>query len=109
MRIITDHIDQISELCSANGLKALFAFGSVTNDKFSTGSDVDLVVEIANTDPLGYSDSYFNLKFGLEALLQREIDLLENKRCSQSLCKRGNRAHENPCLWQLKLRLGYRI
>ena len=79
MRIITDHIDQISELCSANGVKALFAFGSVTNDKFSTGSDVDLVVEIANTDPLGYSDSYFNLKFGLEALLQREIDLLENK------------------------------
>ena len=87
MRIITDHIDQISELCSANGVKALFAFGSVTNDKFSTGSDVDLVVEIANTDPLEYSDSYFNLKFGLETLLQREIDLLENKAVRNSYVK----------------------
>jgi predicted nucleotidyltransferase len=34
-------------------------------------------VEIEKTDPLDYSDCYFNLKFELEKLFNRQIDLLE--------------------------------
>lgn len=42
-------------------------------------SDVDLLVEFAINDPIEYSDNYFDLKFELERILNRSIDLLENK------------------------------
>ncbi|HQL71115.1 MAG TPA: nucleotidyltransferase domain-containing protein [Bacteroidales bacterium] len=79
MMILNQHISQIIKLCELNTVNSLFAFGSVTTDKFSTDSDIDLVVDINDNDPISYTDKYFNLKFQLEKLLQREIDLLEEK------------------------------
>lgn len=73
------HIDQIKALCATNKVISLFAFGSVTTDRFSPESDIDLIVDIEDIDPISYSDNYFNLKFELEHLLKREIDLLEQK------------------------------
>ncbi|MDQ3193164.1 MAG: nucleotidyltransferase domain-containing protein [Bacteroidota bacterium] len=60
-------------------VKALFVFGSIATDKYRPDSDIDLIVDIEENDPISYSDSYFNLKFQLENLLQRQIDLLEQK------------------------------
>lgn len=79
MKEINQHIDQIIKLCDSNKVKSLFAFGSITTDKFKPDSDIDLVVDIDDQDPLSYSDKYFNLKFQLEQLLNRQIDLLELK------------------------------
>ncbi len=79
MKELSKHIDQIKRLCSLYKVKTLFAFGSVTTDKFRPDSDIDLVVEIEEKDPISYSESYFNFKFQLEQLLQRQIDLLEQK------------------------------
>lgn len=79
MNLLTDHITQIKEACLANQVKTLFAFGSVTNNRFKAESDVDLVVDIVETDPLIYSDYYFNLKATLEEILDRNVDLLELK------------------------------
>lgn len=79
IREIDQHIDQIKQACNNNKVRSLFAFGSVITDKFSPESDVDLVVDIDENDPLEYSDYYFNLKFELERLLNRQIDLLEQK------------------------------
>ncbi len=79
MKILNQHIDQIRRLCELNTVKTLFAFGSVTTDKFNTESDIDLVVDIEDNDPISYSDKYFNLKFQLEDILKRQIDLLEQK------------------------------
>jgi len=76
---ISQHIDQIKKLCDINKVKSLFAFGSITTDHFQPESDIDLVVDIDEKDPLSYSDNYFNLKFHLEELLKRHIDLLEQK------------------------------
>ncbi len=79
MEEISQHIDQIKKLCDINKVKSLFAFGSITTDLFQSDSDIDLVVDIDEKDPLSYSDNYFNLKFHLEELLKRQIDLLELK------------------------------
>lgn len=79
MKIISQHIDKIIQLCEINKVRTLFAFGSVTTDKFKQDSDIDLVVDIDEKDPISYSDNYFNLKFQLEKLLKRQIDLLEQK------------------------------
>ncbi|OFX21402.1 MAG: hypothetical protein A2041_07530 [Bacteroidetes bacterium GWA2_31_9b] len=79
MKIISQHIDQIVQLCELNKVRTLFAFGSVTTNRFRKDSDIDLVVDIDENDPISYSDKYFNLKFQLENLLKRQIDLLEQK------------------------------
>lgn len=79
MKEINTHIDQIKKLCAANKVKALFAFGSVTTDKFNLSSDIDLIVDIDESDPIDYSDYYFRLKSQLENLFKRHIDLLEQK------------------------------
>lgn len=79
MKIIDQHIEQINRLCEINKVRALFAFGSVTNDSFNSDSDIDLLVDIDDNDPVSYADKYFNLKFQLKEILRREIDLLEQK------------------------------
>lgn len=79
MEIIHRNIDSIKELCDKNKVKSLFAFGSVVGNSFTEQSDVDLVVDIAESDPLQYSDRYFDLKFSLEQLFGRKVDLLETR------------------------------
>ena len=70
---------EIKNLCIKNKVKTLYVFGSVLTDSFSEKSDIDLVVDIDSNDPFDYADSYFNLKFALQDLLRRRIDLLESK------------------------------
>lgn len=72
MNELKRHIDQIRKLCAANKVSSLFAFGSVLRDDFHLGSDIDLIVDIDEKDPLTYSDNYFNPKFQLEKLFQRK-------------------------------------
>ena len=72
-------IGEIRLLCQKNRVKSLYVFGSVLTDRFTDKSDIDLIVDIDSIDPLEYSDFYFNLKFALEKLLRREIDLLESR------------------------------
>jgi hypothetical protein len=72
-------IFEIRNLCQKNKVKNLYVFGSVLTNKFNDTSDIDLIVDIDSNDPLDYADNYFNLKFALEELLKRQIDLLEDK------------------------------
>ncbi len=68
---------QIFTICEVNHVKTLFVFGSVLTTQFKQNSDIDFWVDINDSDPLIYADSYFNLKFSLEDLLQKPVDLLE--------------------------------
>lgn len=79
MREIDGNISKIKTLCNDNRVVFLFAFGSVTNDNLKPDSDIDLLVDIDEKDPLKYSDYYFNVKFELEKIFNRHIDLLEKK------------------------------
>lgn len=71
--------DEIKALCKSSRVKSLFAFGSVTRDDFNENSDIDLVVDFNENDPYKYTDLYFHLKYKLEAILKRQIDLLEER------------------------------
>ncbi|MGC9367859.1 MAG: nucleotidyltransferase family protein [bacterium] len=79
MNALNQYIDQIKEACSMNRVKRLFAFGSVTRNELNDQSDIDLVVEIEDSDPISYTDHYFDLKEKLERVFERPIDLLEDK------------------------------
>lgn len=79
MSLIENHNKDILNLCKAHKVKSLFAFGSVLTDKFNSESDVDFIVDFENLDVLDYGDNYYNLKFSLENILKRSVDLLEEK------------------------------
>lgn len=79
MKEIDKHIEQIKKLCDTNKVKSLFVFGSAAKNTLKSDSDIDLVVDIDDQDPLSYSDKYFSLKFQLEKIFNRKIDLLESK------------------------------
>ena len=70
---------EIQSICESNQVKSLFAFGSVLRHDFNEQSDIDLVVDFEEKDPLKYTDLYFNFKNSLEKLLKRQIDLLEER------------------------------
>lgn len=69
----------IQQLCVSHKVKTLYAFGSVLSENFNHSSDVDLVVDFENLDIHEYADNYFDLKFSLQEVLKRPIDLLEEK------------------------------
>ena len=73
------YIDKINKLCENHKVRQLFAFGSVVDDRFTESSDIDLIVDFHIADPLDYAENYFALKFSLEKLFKRPIDLLEQK------------------------------
>ena len=76
---LESYIDKINKLCENHKVRQLFAFGSVVDERFTESSDIDLIVDFKISDPLDYAENYFALKFSLEELLKRPIDLLEQK------------------------------
>lgn len=79
MNLIENHKKNILNLCQKHKVKSLYAFGSVLTDNFNAESDIDLIVDFENLDVLDYGDNYYNLKFSLEKMLNRPVDLLEEK------------------------------
>jgi hypothetical protein len=79
MQIIEKNIDQISALCKTHKVAQLFVFGSVLNNSLKKDSDIDFLVDFTSMDISKYADNYFDLKFSLENLFGREVDLLEDK------------------------------
>lgn len=79
MNPLRKYTNEISELCTRYKVKSLYAFGSVLTDKFNKKSDIDLIVAFHPIEILDYADNYFDLKFSLEDVLKRSVDLLEEK------------------------------
>ena len=76
---LENYSTDIKILCETHKVKTLYAFGSVLSDKFTIASDIDLIVDFEPLDILDYADNYFNLKFSLEDIFKRPVDLLEEK------------------------------
>jgi uncharacterized protein len=79
MNIIDRNIESIRDLCTKHKVSRLFVFGSVLTNKLKKDSDIDLIVDFRDIDVYDYADNYFDLKFSLESLFNRDVDLLEEK------------------------------
>ncbi|MBE2272897.1 MAG: nucleotidyltransferase domain-containing protein [Flavobacteriales bacterium] len=73
------NINEIIKLCETHQVASLYVFGSVLSGKFNAESDIDFLVNFKEINLSDYADNYFNLKFSLEDLLKRNVDLLEEK------------------------------
>lgn len=69
----------IEKLCYEHNVKKLFLFGSALNEKFNNNSDIDFVVDFMEMPHELYADNYYDLKFSLESLFHRKVDLLEEQ------------------------------
>lgn len=79
MNEVERNIQSINNLCVNHSVDKLYLFGSALTGGFNEKSDIDFVVRFKNMELLQYSDNYFNLKFSLEDLLNRPVDLLEEQ------------------------------
>jgi predicted nucleotidyltransferase len=72
LAILQAHREDLRRL----GVRSLSLFGSTARDEARPESDIDLLVEFA--DPATF-DAFMDLKFYLEDLLGRRIDLVTSK------------------------------
>jgi predicted nucleotidyltransferase len=79
MNIVERNIETIQDLCKRHKVRQMFVFGSVLTNRFKINSDIDFIVDFQGVDLYDYADNYFDLKYSLELILEREVDLLEDK------------------------------
>lgn len=87
MKLIRQHEQQLYKVCQLSQVNELYVFGSILTDKFDESSDIDMLVSIASDDPIEYAEYYFYLKFELEQIFNRKIDLVEEKAIKNELFK----------------------
>jgi hypothetical protein len=64
-------------LCKNHNVKYLYAFGSATTNHFNKRlSDIDLLVEIDDPDPIERGEKLLSLWDMFELFFQRRVDLL---------------------------------
>ena len=77
---ILDKRGDVAALCRRTHARRLDLFGSASRDDFRPDrSDLDFVVAFDLLPPADYSDAFFSLKEGLEALFDRPVDLLTER------------------------------
>jgi predicted nucleotidyltransferase len=78
--MISDKVDfkskEFISLCKSHKVKELYAFGSVVNGNFTEKSDIDLLVEIDEQDPLSKGQLLLSLWNNFERYFNRRIDIL---------------------------------
>jgi predicted nucleotidyltransferase len=52
---------------------------SILTVDFNNKSDIDLIVDFKEMDVADYADNYFDLKFSLQNIFNRSVDLLEEQ------------------------------
>jgi len=68
MAVLAEHDRKIHEF----GVRRLAVFGSAARDEMNEGSDIDILVDFRKKT----FDNYIGLKFYLEKILGRKIDLV---------------------------------
>lgn len=69
------HRKDIETLCRKYGVKRLEFFGSAVMDEFDANSDIDCLIEFEK-DGGNYFHRFFDLKYALEELFGRKVDLV---------------------------------
>lgn len=69
------HKHEIASLCREFGIRRLEIFGSALTNDFTPASDIDCLIEFEENGG-SYFQRYFDLKYGLEKLFGRRVDVI---------------------------------
>jgi len=74
---ISQNSEEFKNLCKIHRVKYIFAFGSSISDDFNPeSSDIDLLIEIDDPDPIGRGEKLLSVWDLLEKFFKRKVDLL---------------------------------
>lgn len=73
---VADMIPQMQHFFAKQPVNRAYLFGSCSRGEETTDSDVDIMVDLDKTKPIGLFQ-YVTMKLELQELLQREVDLVE--------------------------------
>ncbi len=77
-------------LCKSHNVKNLYAFGSSISNEFNEdSSDIDLLIEIDNEDPIERGENLMNIWDNFEQFFQRKVDLLTNASIKNPVLKKN--------------------
>jgi len=72
-------LSEFLTLCKSHNVRNLYAFGSAVTENFNDeSSDIDLLIEIENEDPIMRGENLIDIWDKLEEFFQRKVDLLTN-------------------------------
>lgn len=78
MHLITDNLQKIIALCKKYRVKSLYVFGSILTPRFNDKSDVDFSATFHyEEDPLVAGENRIQFYIGLQDLMKRKIDLVD--------------------------------
>ena len=89
MKLIENNIQKIIDLCKKHKVHKLFVFGSILTNRFNKESDVDFIVNFDKAQVTDYFSNFFDLKYALEDVLGREVDLLEEQTIKNPYLKKN--------------------
>jgi predicted nucleotidyltransferase len=78
---IKDKLQELEQICKKHKVNKLFVFGSASKGGFKPkSSDIDLIVDIEEMDPVSKGELLISLWNNLEELFNRKVDLLTTKK-----------------------------
>jgi predicted nucleotidyltransferase len=78
MKLSPRHIKTIREFFSGRPVKKAYLFGSYSRNEADENSDVDILVELDHTTPIGMQ--FFSYASDLQALLKKKVDVVSAER-----------------------------
>lgn len=88
--------EPIAALCRRHHVRRLDLFGSAASGRDQAGSDYDFLVEFEPLPPGGYTEAYFDLLEGLQALLGAPVDLVVDSAIRNPYFRRAVDAQREP-------------
>ena len=74
---LTAYRSRVEKLCHSLSVRRLELVGSAAREDFHPeSSDIDVLIEFAGNQAL--FDRYFELKFGLESIFGRKVDVIQS-------------------------------
>ena len=74
MILSEQHISIIKNFFSGRPVKKAYVFGSYSRDEADENSDIDILVELDHTKPIGMK--FYSYQDELEEILQKKVDLV---------------------------------
>jgi predicted nucleotidyltransferase len=81
MKLSTENLEQIRAYLAEKPVKKAYLFGSYGRGVAKMSSDVDILVELDYTLPIGLL--FVQMKFDLESIIHKEVDLVSAKGLSK--------------------------
>jgi len=79
MKLSIEQYEKVKVACEAFHVKELYVFGSAVKNDLNPQSDLDFLVAFNYDYPYGAFEQFMGFKQRLEAILERQVDLLTLK------------------------------